>query len=115
MNKQAYIEEVYNSAFNDELEKIALKGLGEVTNKLTSRLSSFIPGIKKKRKMLFEAVKKHNKKAVRNLEQPRESSLLNWDEFMKPAKKISQHNYPIAQKTYSSAIKLMNKQKNIEL
>ena len=30
MNKQAYLEEVYNSAFNDELEKIAAKTIPQL-------------------------------------------------------------------------------------
>jgi len=38
MNKQAYLEETYNSAFNDELEKIALNRL-RISNLFKKRIS----------------------------------------------------------------------------
>jgi len=39
MNKQAYLENVYNSAFNDELEKIAKKDSKKsITSELRSEL-----------------------------------------------------------------------------
>lgn len=39
MNKQAYLEEIYNSAFNDELEKISKLRIGDLEDELGHYLS----------------------------------------------------------------------------
>ena len=39
MNKQAYLEEVYSSAFEDELEKIAKPNIGGSVEQLYSQMA----------------------------------------------------------------------------
>ena len=41
MNKQAFLEETYNSAFEDELEKISGKNLGKVKDIASKMVRNF--------------------------------------------------------------------------